>query len=71
MDNASLNAMHQDRHEADPYRRIELITSMKEPSRARDLGWVGDIDIAPDGSPIFTRNIGTQEIYALNLRWPK
>jgi serine/threonine protein kinase/Tol biopolymer transport system component len=52
-------------------RRIQLITSMKEPSRARDLGWVGDIDIAPDGSPIFTRNIGTQEIYALNLRWPK
>jgi transposase len=26
MTNASLNAMHQDRHEADPYRRIELIT---------------------------------------------
>lgn len=26
MDNASLNAMHQSRHEADPYRRIELIT---------------------------------------------
>ena len=26
MDNASLNAMHQDRHEAAAYRRIELIT---------------------------------------------
>lgn len=26
MDNASLNAMHQSRHEADGYRRIELIT---------------------------------------------
>ena len=26
MDNASLNAMHQDRHEAGSYRRIELIT---------------------------------------------
>ena len=26
MANASLNALHQDRHEADPYRRIELIT---------------------------------------------
>ena len=26
MSNASLNAMHQDRHEADAYRRIELIT---------------------------------------------
>ncbi len=28
MDNASLNVMHQDRHEADPYRRIELITGI-------------------------------------------
>ena len=26
MDNANLNAMHQDRHQADAYRRIELIT---------------------------------------------
>jgi transposase len=26
MDNVGLNAMHQDRHEADAYRRIELIT---------------------------------------------
>ena len=26
MDNASLNAMHQDRHESGSYRRIELIT---------------------------------------------
>ena len=26
MANASLNAMHHDRHDADPYRRIELIT---------------------------------------------
>ncbi len=52
-------------------RHIEMLTSMWEPSQARDLGWVGDIDIAPDGSPIFTRNIGTQELYALNVRWPK
>jgi eukaryotic-like serine/threonine-protein kinase len=52
-------------------RKIEMLTSMKEASRARDLGWVGDIDAAPDGSPIFTRDLGTQEIYALNVRWPK
>ena len=52
-------------------RQIEMITSLKEPSRARDLGWVGSIDIAPDGSPIFARNIGTQEVYALSVRWPK
>jgi Tol biopolymer transport system component len=51
--------------------QIEMLTSMKEPSRARDLGWVVDISVAPDGSPIFTRNIGTQEVYALNVRWPK
>jgi serine/threonine protein kinase/WD40 repeat protein len=52
-------------------RKIEMITSMKEGSLARNLGWVGDISVAPDGSPIFTREIGTQEIYALNVRWPK
>ncbi len=52
-------------------RKIEMLTSMKEPSRARNLGWAGDIDVAPDGSPIFTRNLGTEEIYALNVRWPK
>ncbi len=51
--------------------KIEMLTSLKEPSRARNLGWAGDIDAAPDGSPIFTRNIGTEEIYALNTRWPK
>jgi hypothetical protein len=28
------------------------------------------INVAPDGSPVFTRDIGSQEIYALNVRWP-
>jgi hypothetical protein len=28
------------------------------------------INVAPDGSPIFTRDTGYQEIYALNVRWP-
>ncbi len=28
------------------------------------------INVAPDGSPIFTRDTGYQEIYALNIRWP-
>ena len=27
--------------------------------------------MAPDGSPIFTRDTGYQEIYALNIRWPR
>jgi transposase len=37
MDNASLNAMHQDRHQADAYRRIELITGT-----ARRRRWTDD-----------------------------
>jgi len=28
------------------------------------------INAAPDGSPVFTRDIGTQQIYALSVRWP-
>jgi transposase len=37
MDNASLNAMHHDRHQADAYRRIELITGT-----ARRRRWTND-----------------------------
>jgi transposase len=36
MDNASFNAMHQDRHEADAYRRIELITGTARRRRWTD-----------------------------------
>jgi transposase len=36
MDNASLNAIHQDRHEADAYRRIELITGTTRRRRWSD-----------------------------------
>lgn len=28
------------------------------------------ISFAPDGSPILTRDTGSQEIYALTVRWP-
>jgi hypothetical protein len=28
------------------------------------------ISVAPDGSAVFTRDIGTQEIYALTMKWP-
>lgn len=27
------------------------------------------LSVAPDGSPVFTRDIGSQEIYALTLKW--
>jgi hypothetical protein len=28
------------------------------------------VGVAPDGSPVLTRDIGSQEIYALSVKWP-
>jgi hypothetical protein len=52
-------------------RRIAAITSLNDPSRAGKMGWIPGISVAPDGSPVFTRDIGTQEVYALNISWPR
>jgi hypothetical protein len=49
--------------------RVQTITSLKEFHRAVNYGGTA-LDIAPDGSPVFTRDTGYQEIYALNIRWP-
>jgi serine/threonine protein kinase/Tol biopolymer transport system component len=52
-------------------RQIETITSLKDLRRVVDsVEQSTQIDIAPDGSPIFARDIGTHEVYALNVRWP-
>ena len=48
---------------------IETITSLKDLHRVVNYGNT-QISVAPDGSPIFTRGTGYQEIYALNVRWP-
>jgi hypothetical protein len=29
-----------------------------------------ELNLTPNGELLFTRDIGTQEIYALNVRWP-
>ncbi len=51
-------------------RRIETITSLKNLRRVVDrITDSTQINVAPDGSPVFTRDIGTSEIYALNIRW--
>jgi hypothetical protein len=50
--------------------KIQMITSLIDPFGMGKIGWVEAIDIAPDGSPVFTREIGSQEIYALEVRWP-
>jgi hypothetical protein len=50
--------------------RTETIASLKDIRRVVDPVTTGtQVDVAPDGSPIFTRDVGTQEIYALKIRW--
>jgi eukaryotic-like serine/threonine-protein kinase len=52
-------------------RQMETIATLKELRRVVDtIEQSTQIDVAPDGSPIFSRDIGTSEIYALNIRWP-
>jgi dipeptidyl aminopeptidase/acylaminoacyl peptidase len=51
-------------------RKIETITSLKGLHRATGPGGSTRISVAPDGSVVFTRDIGTQEIYALTVKWP-
>jgi hypothetical protein len=48
--------------------KIELITNVKDLPQLRD-GYT-QINAAPDGSVVFTRDISTQDIYALHVRWP-
>ena len=53
-------------------RQIETIASLKDLHRVEDTAEESrtQIDVAPDGSPVFTRDIGSQEIYALNVKFP-
>jgi dipeptidyl aminopeptidase/acylaminoacyl peptidase len=50
--------------------KVETITSLKDIRRALGPDGNTQISVAPDGSAIFTRDVGTQEIYALTLKWP-
>jgi hypothetical protein len=51
-------------------RKAEMITSLKDLPRATGPDGNTQISVAPDGSAVFTRDIGTEEIYALTLKWP-
>lgn len=51
--------------------KVERVASLKQLRRASD--WVlhgTQISVTADGSTVFTRDIGTQEIYALTMKWP-
>ena len=51
-------------------RKVETITDLKNLRRAVGPAGNTEISVAPDGSVVFTRNIGTMEIYALTVKWP-
>ena len=49
--------------------KVEILGSLNDirPARNDDFGdWVG---VAPDRIPLLTRDIGTREIYDLNVNW--
>ncbi len=50
--------------------QVATIDSLKDLRRVVDLTEGTQINVAPDGSPVFTRDIGTQELYALTVKWP-
>ena len=51
-------------------RKVETIASLKGLNRAKGPDGNTQVSVAPDGSVVFTRNTGTQEIYALTVKWP-
>jgi serine/threonine protein kinase/Tol biopolymer transport system component len=48
----------------------ETLMNLKNVQPIVDLYEATEIDIAPDGSPVFARDRGTEEIYALSVKWP-
>jgi DNA-binding winged helix-turn-helix (wHTH) protein/Tol biopolymer transport system component len=49
--------------------QVENLVSLNQLRRVDNHGTT-QISVAPDGSPVFTRDIGTEEIYALTIKWP-
>ena len=49
--------------------QVETVASLKDFSRLPYYRGT-TLGVAPDGSPVLTRDMSSPEIYALNLRWP-
>jgi Tol biopolymer transport system component len=50
--------------------KIENVVDVKELGRVTTGTFVDWFGLAPDDSPLFARDISTQEIYALDMEWP-
>jgi len=52
-------------------RQVEILADLKGVRRVVDpVEGQTQLTLAPDGLPILARDIGSQEIYALTVRWP-
>jgi eukaryotic-like serine/threonine-protein kinase len=56
-------------------RKMETVLDLKGLRRVEDEQFVGLnvstwVGVTPDGSVLVTRDVGTQEIYSLNVKWP-
>lgn len=52
-------------------RQVETLASLKDLRRVVDpIEGQTQLTVTPDGSAVFARDIGTQEIYALTVKWP-
>jgi WD40 repeat protein len=51
-------------------KKTEVLASLKGLPLATGPDGNTQISVATDGSPVLTRDIGTQEIYALTIKWP-
>ena len=49
---------------------VENIVSLKNFRYTSDPDEGIDIGITPDGSALLTRDVGTQEVYSLTVKWP-
>jgi WD40 repeat protein len=49
---------------------VETIVSLKGLRRVVDPYFGTQVEVAPDGSVLLTRDVGTQEVYALGVKWP-
>ena len=51
-------------------RKIEDVVETGKVGRVADGSFGAWLGLAPDGSPLLARDISTQEIYALEMKWP-
>jgi hypothetical protein len=51
-------------------RAIEKLVSLKDVNTGDAPGTEPSLSVSPDDSILIMRNIGTQEVYALSVKWP-